>query len=165
MKRLHVHVAVESLSDSISFYSVMFGAEPAVRKGDYAKWMLDDPRVNFAISQRGRAPGLDHLGIQVDDAGELAEVARRLTKAGKPVFEQKATTCCYARSDKAWVNDPQGIAWETFHTFGENTIYGEDQPAVELCCAEEPCGTADAGTTHGKPATAAGNGSACCAAV
>ena len=154
MKRLHVHVAVESLSDSISFYSVMFGAEPAVRKGDYAKWMLDDPRVNFAISQRGRAPGLDHLGIQVDDAGELAEVARRLTKAGKPVFEQKATTCCYARSDKAWVNDPQGIAWETFRTldsipvFGGDTHVGAAPPTA--CCAPaavkrvEPAGLASA---------------------
>lgn len=159
MKRLHVHVAVDNLADSIGFYAVMFGAEPTVRKHDYAKWMLDDPRVNFAISQRGRAAGLDHLGIQVDDAAELAEVAGRLTKAGKRIVEQKATTCCYARSDKAWISDPQGIAWETFHTFGDSTAYGDDQSAAEICCADEAC------ATEGEAATPAAKSSACCAAA
>lgn len=164
MKRLHVHVAVDDLADSIGFYATMFGAEPDVRKPDYAKWMLDDPRVNFAISQRGRAAGLDHLGIQVDDAGELAEVAGRLTKAGRKIFEQKATTCCYARSDKAWITDPTGIAWETFHSFGDSTVYGEDQPAEEICCADSACGAEDAGAASEKPAPAAKAG-ACCAAA
>lgn len=164
MKRLHVHVAVDDLADSIGFYATMFGAEPTVRKHDYAKWMLDDPRVNFAISQRGRAAGLDHLGIQVDDAGELAEVAGRLTKAGKKIVEQTATTCCYARSDKAWITDPTGIAWETFHSFGDSTVYGEDQPVEEICCADDACGAAETEPTSAKPA-ASGKAGACCAAA
>jgi catechol 2,3-dioxygenase-like lactoylglutathione lyase family enzyme len=141
MKRLHVHVAVDDLAQSIGFYATLFGSEPSVRKHDYAKWMLDDPRVNFAISRRDRAAGLDHLGIQVDDDAELTEIAGRLARAGQPVHEQKATTCCYARSDKAWVNDPQGIAWETFRTFGDSTAYGEDLAVPEVCCPEDSCGT------------------------
>ena len=130
MKRLHVHVAVEDLARSIGFYSTLFGAEPAVLKDDYAKWMLDDPRVNFAISDRARAPGVDHLGIQVETGPELAELAGRLKAAGEVTRDQVATTCCYAKGDKAWVNDPSGIRWETFHTFGEATAYGEDEPDV-----------------------------------
>ena len=102
----------------------MFATAPTVRKADYAKWMLDDPRVNFAISQRGAAAGVDHLGIQVEDAAELAEVADRLAQAPAPVLEEKAVTCCYAKSDKQWIADPQGIAWETFLTHGEATVYG-----------------------------------------
>lgn len=126
MKRLHVHVSVEDLAESTRFYSAMFGAGPTVAKPDYAKWMLDDPRVNFAISARGRAPGLDHLGLQVETPDELSEVYARLQKAGRPVLEEGETTCCYARSEKAWTADPQGILWESFLTTGESTVYGDD---------------------------------------
>ena len=125
MKRLHVHVAVENLPQSIGFYSALFAAEPAVVKTDYAKWMLDDPRVNFAISTRGREAGLDHLGIQVENAEELSEVYARLRQAGGNVIEQGQTTCCYAKSEKAWIDDPAGISWETFLTSGESTTYGD----------------------------------------
>ena len=123
MKRLHVHMAVENLPQSIGFYSALFAAPPAVVKTDYAKWMLDDPRVNFAISTRGRQPGLDHLGIQVENADELQEVYARLHKAGGNIIEQGQTACCYAKSEKSWIDDPAGIAWETFLTTGENTTY------------------------------------------
>jgi len=126
MKRMHVHVAVEDLAQSIGFYSALFAAEPAVVKADYAKWMLDDPRVNFAISTRGRAPGLDHLGIQVESQDELGDVYARLRQAGGAVLEQGETTCCYAKSEKSWIEDPSGIAWETFLTTGESTDYGID---------------------------------------
>jgi catechol 2,3-dioxygenase-like lactoylglutathione lyase family enzyme len=132
MKRLHVHVAVEDLAKSVSFYSTLFGAEPRVVKDDYAKWMLDDPRVNFAISDRSRVPGVDHLGIQVETGDELAELADRLKAAGEVTRDQEATTCCYAKSDKAWVTDPTGVRWETFYTFGEAVTYGEDEPDVAL---------------------------------
>jgi catechol 2,3-dioxygenase-like lactoylglutathione lyase family enzyme len=144
MKRLHVHVAVNDLQQSIGFYSALFDAEPAVTKSDYAKWMLDDPRVNFAISTRGRQPGLDHLGIQVEDKTELHEVYARLRKAGGTIIEQGATACCYARSEKSWIDDPTGIAWETFHTTGENTEYGDGSGEREAriahttsCCAPQ----------------------------
>jgi catechol 2,3-dioxygenase-like lactoylglutathione lyase family enzyme len=125
MKRMHVHVAVEDLPKSIGFYSALFDAQPAVVKSDYAKWMLTDPRVNFAISTRGREPGLDHLGIQVESQTELHEVYARLKKAGGTVIEQRATACCYAKSEKSWIDDPAGISWETFHTTGENINYGD----------------------------------------
>jgi predicted enzyme related to lactoylglutathione lyase len=125
MKRMHVHVAVDDLKQSIGFYSSLFAAEPSVVKQDYAKWMLDDPRVNFAISARGRAPGLDHLGIQVENKDELNEVYARLRRAGGKVIEQGETSCCYAKSEKSWIDDPAGIAWETFLTFGESTDYGD----------------------------------------
>jgi predicted enzyme related to lactoylglutathione lyase len=125
MKRIHVHVAVEDLRYSIGFYSALFATQPAVIKTDYAKWMLDDPRVNFAISTRGRQPGLDHLGIQVEDKEELQEVYARLQKAGGSVIEQGQTSCCYAKSEKSWIDDPAGIAWETFLTTGESTKYGD----------------------------------------
>jgi catechol 2,3-dioxygenase-like lactoylglutathione lyase family enzyme len=141
MKRLHVHVAVDNLEKSIGFYSTLFAAKPSLAKGDYAKWMLDDPRVNFAISTRaGRADGVDHLGIQVETDAELRELAQRLKAAGETTRDQEATTCCYARSNKAWVDDPSGIRWETFFTFGDATSYGEDEPAVakapeQSCCS------------------------------
>jgi predicted enzyme related to lactoylglutathione lyase len=125
MKRLHIHMAVEDLPRSIGFYSALFAAEPAVVKTDYAKWMLDDPRVNFAISTRGRQPGLDHLGIQVENSDELQEVYARLHKAGGDVIAQGATACCYAKSEKSWIDDPAGIAWETFLTTGESIDYGD----------------------------------------
>jgi predicted enzyme related to lactoylglutathione lyase len=125
MKRLHVHVSVEDLLHSMRFYSVLFAAQPSVVKSDYAKWMLEDPRVNFAISTRGREPGLNHLGIQVENTDELQEVYARLRQAGGDVTEQGQTTCCYAKSEKSWIDDPAGIAWETFHTRGESTVYGD----------------------------------------
>src|SRR5512145_1260587 len=117
MKRLHVHVSVDDLAASIHFYNTLFAAEPTVRKSDYAKWMLEDPRVNFAISQRGAATGIRHLGIQVEDRAELADVYSRLTRAeGAAVLEEGATSCCYAKSEKTWIEDPQGVQWETFLT-------------------------------------------------
>ena len=125
MKRFHVHVAVDDLQQSIGFYSALFAVEPSVLKPDYAKWMLDDPRVNFAISTRGRAAGLDHLGIQADSGDELNEIYARLHKAGGNVVAQGQTSCCYAKSEKSWIDDPSGIAWETFHTTGESTDYGD----------------------------------------
>jgi catechol 2,3-dioxygenase-like lactoylglutathione lyase family enzyme len=150
MKRLHLHVSVPDLSQSIRFYETLFGAKPSVVKDDYAKWMLDDPRVNFAISQRERAVGVDHVGIQVDSAAELGELAGRLKAAGEKTFDEAATTCCYAKSDKSWVADPAGLRWETFFTFGEATTYGTSAAlaaleAAEAAPAPEPalagCGT------------------------
>ena|SRR5690242_15851166 len=142
MRRLHVHVAVDDLTTSIAFYSTLFASAPSVVKPDYAKWMLDDPRVNFAISARGRAPGLDHLGIQVESEEELKEVYARLRWAGRQVVEQGQTNCCYAKSKKSWIDDPAGIAWETFLTFGETTDYGDGSGEREArivetkaCCA------------------------------
>lgn len=140
MKRLHVHVAVESLAASVRFYSTLFAAEPAVLKADYAKWMLEDPRVNFAISQRGAEPGIGHLGIQVEDRAELEDVYARLKRAEKPVIEEGSTTCCYAKSEKSWIEDPQGVLWETFLTVAESTVYGREGIAQEgKRTAESPC--------------------------
>jgi catechol 2,3-dioxygenase-like lactoylglutathione lyase family enzyme len=146
MKRFHVHVSVADLSKSVRFYSELFGAEPSVRKPDYAKWMLEDPRVNFAISERGAAPpSIEHLGIQVEDRAELAEVYDRLKRAGGPVFEEGATTCCYAQSEKNWIDDPQGVQWETFLTTGESTEYGSDPTrataggTTEASCCTPTC--------------------------
>ena len=127
MKRLHVNLAVKDLGQSVRFYSTLFAAEPTVLKPDYAKWMLEDPRVNFAISTRGAVHGVDHLGIQVDSREELAELAGRLETAGTTVHDKGEAHCCYARSDKAWVRDPEGLAWESFYTFGSETLYGEDR--------------------------------------
>jgi hypothetical protein len=124
MKRLHVHVSVDDLAGSIRFYSTLFAAEPSVVKPDYAKWMLDDPRVNFAISSGGGGSGISHLGIQAEDEAELAEISGRLARAERPVVEEKGAVCCYARSDKHWIADPQGVPWETFYTHGEATVYG-----------------------------------------
>lgn len=150
MKRLHLHVSVPDLAQSIQFYETLFGAAPSVVKDDYAKWMLEDPRVNFAISQRDRAAGVDHVGIQVDSTAELAELSGRLKAAGAQTFDEQATTCCYAKSDKSWVADPSGVRWETFYTFGEATTYGTSdalaaleaaKPQAAACCgapAPEP---------------------------
>jgi catechol 2,3-dioxygenase-like lactoylglutathione lyase family enzyme len=143
MKRMHVHVSVSDLEASIRFYSTLFAAEPTVRKVDYAKWMLDDPRVNFAISQRAAAVGIEHLGIQVEDAVELQEVYARLGRADRPVLEEGKATCCYAESEKSWIEDPQGIQWETFLTTGESTVYGRDPVKRATTEASEAarCGT------------------------
>jgi catechol 2,3-dioxygenase-like lactoylglutathione lyase family enzyme len=169
MKRLHVNLAVADIAASVRFYTGLFGAEPTVLKPDYAKWMLDDPRVNFAIAARGRRPGLDHLGIQAEDRAELAEVYGRLKAAEGPVLEQGDVACCYARSEKAWVADPQGVAWEAFFTHGEATVYGDGtgeaptrgEPAGRAaapCCALSPASAApssDAGSCCAPAATAA----------
>lgn len=142
MNRFHVHLNVADLAASVRFYSQLFAAGPTVLKDDYAKWMLDDPRVNFAISTRDRAPGLDHVGIQVDSAAELGELSGRLKAAGAQTFDEEATTCCYAKSDKSWVSDPAGMHWETFFTFGEATTYGEDAAQAALEAAVGCCGPA-----------------------
>ena len=131
MKRLHVHVGVSDLDQSIGFYSTLFAAQPTVVKDDYAKWMLDDPRVNFAISSGNHArKGIEHLGIQVESSDELSEVYGRLKAADRPVLEEGTTTCCYAKSEKSWIADPDGVVWEAFQTNGEATVYG-DSPALE----------------------------------
>lgn len=139
MKRFHVHVAVDDLANSIRFYSTLFAVRPTVTKPDYAKWMLEDPRVNFAISKRGAHAGIEHLGIQVDNETELTEVYGRLAKADAPVIEEKDITCCYAKSDKQWIDDPQGVSWETFMSHGESTTYGGCESHFTPA-AEEPMG-------------------------
>jgi len=142
MKRFHVHVSVHDLEQSIRFYSALFGAEPAVKKPDYAKWMLEDPRINFAISNRRARAGIDHLGLQAEEGAELEEIGTRLAQADVSTTAQKGANCCYARSDKYWTIDPQGIAWEAFHTLDSVPLYGSDtrssatpERAKAACCA------------------------------
>lgn len=139
MSRLHIHIAVDDLPRNINFYSAMFGASPSVVKADYAKWQLEDPKVNFAISARGRKAGLDHVGIQADSADELAAIEARLQQANLPGEAQIGATCCYAKSDKYWSVDPQGIAWEAFHTLGEAALFTETAPmeSGSACCAPQ----------------------------
>jgi len=141
MKRFHVHVAVDDLDANVRFYSTVFGTSPAVLESDYAKWMLDDPRVNFAISRRGLRSGIDHLGVQVESEEELASLRARIQRAEIAALDQPNASCCYARSDKYWVTDPQGIAWESFHTLDAVPVYGEDagpsgtrEVAAAACC-------------------------------
>ena len=139
MKRFHVHVSVENLAESIRFYSALFHRSPAVEKSDYAKWMLDDPFINFAISARGGKAGLDHLGFQVENDEELQHINERLTKAELPIKAQTGTSCCYAKSDKYWTVDPQGIAWEAFHTLAEVPTFNRSTPESPIaeekaCC-------------------------------
>ncbi len=132
MKRMHLHVGVSDIDTSVAFYNVLFAAEPAVRKSDYAKWMLEDPRINFAISSTDHtAIGIEHIGLQVETSEELAQVHSRLKSAGRPVLEEGAANCCYAKSEKNWITDPDGVIWETFLTNGETTAYG-DKPVEEL---------------------------------
>lgn len=140
MKRFHVHVAVHDLEQSIRFYKAMFDAEPTVLRDDYAKWQLDDPRVNFAISQRSSKAGVDHLGIQAENGEELARLRSQLAQADVAIMDQSNATCCYAKSDKHWTMDPQGIAWESFHTLEAAPRYGDDtrlqvRQAKAACCA------------------------------
>lgn len=150
MNRFHVHVRVGNVDKAIPFYTTLFGTKPTVVKPDYAKWMLEDPRVNFAISMRGDgAMGVDHLGIQVEADGELRELAGRLHSAGESTLDEEAVTCCYAKGNKSWVNDPAGVRWETFFTFGEATTYGESTSAKGLaapgggaCCSASAPSTA-----------------------
>jgi catechol 2,3-dioxygenase-like lactoylglutathione lyase family enzyme len=139
MKRFHVHVAVDNLADSIRFYSTLFGQQPAVLKDDYAKWMVDDPRINFAVSHRGHASGVNHLGIQVETDAELSDARNRMASADVALIDQTDASCCYAKSDKYWTIDPQGIAWETYRTMGSIETFGGDaapQSQVEQagCC-------------------------------
>jgi catechol 2,3-dioxygenase-like lactoylglutathione lyase family enzyme len=138
MKRFHVHVAVADLDQSIGFYSTLFGSEPTVRKSDYAKWMLEDPRINFAVSRRTEKFGVNHLGLQVDSDDELKSMRDRLEKADGAMLEEVGAQCCYAKSDKYWITDPQGVAWETFHSLGAIPVYGEEEAKESTCCAPEP---------------------------
>ena len=159
MNRFHVHLNVADLGASIRFYTELFAAEPTLRKDDYAKWMLQDPRVNFAISSTGRAPGIDHLGLQADSGEELAALGRRLDAAGGSVLPEAATVCCYAQSDKLWTEDPQGTRWETFHTFGESTTYHGGESA----CATDGAGCSPDPKAIAAMATAAKPTGSCCA--
>ncbi len=136
MKRFHVHVAVDNLTDNIRFYSTLFGSEPTVAKDDYAKWMLDDPRINFAISSRGGAAGIDHLGLQVDSDAELHAMRDQLSAADAGMVTETGANCCYARSDKYWTTDPQGIAWETWHTLASIPVFGGCDEAVRAAFAD-----------------------------
>ena len=140
MKRLHIHIGVEKLDDSIKFYSALFGAKPIRAKSDYAKWMLDDPRVNFAISTRASKKGVDHLGIQVEEDGELAEIRERLKSADLSVFDEGETVCCYAKSEKSWVQDPAGIPWEAYKTMEDAQIFAEKMEESGACCTPETMG-------------------------
>ena len=139
MKRFHVHISVNNLSDSIRFYSALFGAEPSVTQADYAKWLLDDPRLNFALSQRGTKAGLDHFGLQVESESELEALNQQFSQAALPVTEQKAAACCYSQSNKYWTIAPQGIPWESFHSLANIPVFGEDTPlpvkkTESVCC-------------------------------
>jgi catechol 2,3-dioxygenase-like lactoylglutathione lyase family enzyme len=150
MKRFHVHVSVQDLPESLRFYSDLFGTPPSVVKDDYAKWMLEDPRINFAISRRGRAAGVNHLGFQVDSDEELKDLREQVSKAGIAALDQAGASCCYAKSDKYWIEDPQGVAWETFHTLGSVPIFGEEAGHggdKSACCV---------------PTEKTGSGTACC---
>ena len=166
MKRFHAHVHVDDLAQSIAFYSKLFAAAPTRVEADYAKWMLEDPRVNFAISTRGAKPGLDHFGMQTDDAAELAELKARAEAADMTLLDEGNTTCCYARSEKHWVTDPQGIAWEHFHTLGDIPVFNEAAPssAAGACCtpaAAAPAPAAPRAACCG-PATATNSKTSCC---
>ena len=164
MKRFHVHAHVEDLQASVAFYSRMFGAAPARVESDYAKWMLEDPRINFAISTRGGAAGVDHLGIQTDSAEELAELKARAQAADLALQDEGETTCCYARSEKHWVTDPQGIAWEHFHTLDNIPVFSQKQASADAgsaCCAT-PAQAAPRGKPIGIPVAEAKPASSCC---
>mgnify|MGYP001416593228 FL=1 len=154
MKRFHVHLHVQDLAQSIAFYARLFDAAPTRQESDYAKGMLDDPPVNFAISTRGSTPGLDHLGIQTDDAAELAALKARAEAADLALLDEGATTCCYARSEKHWITDPQGVAWEHFHTLGDIPVFREradEAAAPAACCAPKATAPTAGPTVRGKP--------------
>jgi hypothetical protein len=170
MKRFHVHVSVADLPQSIGFYSKLFGTPPTVEKPDYAKWMLDDPRVNFAISKRGHTPGVNHLGFQVDSEAELTELRGQVAAADIAALDEGKAACCYAKSDKYWVEDPQGIAWETFHTLGSIPVFGEDATPATVsegaCCvplAKQAGDKAEAACCVPNAKTVETKASACCA--
>lgn len=166
MQRFHVHLHVDDLAQNIAFYTRLFGAEPTRVERDYAKWMLEDPRVNFAISTRGHhPPGLDHLGFQVDASEELADLKARAQAADMAVLDEGSTTCCYARSDKHWITDPQGIAWEHFHSLENIPVFHEasDAPAANrACCTPKAAAPAPATTTSCCAPRSGSNPSTCC---
>lgn len=138
MKRLHVHVTVPNIEESVKFYSTLFGAQPIKLKSDYAKWLLEDPKVNFAISSRNQKTGFDHFGIQVEEDSELNEVRERLSKADVKTFDEGETTCCYAKAEKSWVMDPAGLPWETYKMMEDAETFGTDrkeEPQAAACCA------------------------------
>ncbi len=140
MKRFHIHIGVTDLAQSVQFYSTLFGQKPAKLKEDYAKWMLEDPRINFAISTRAEEEGVDHLGIQVDEESELTEITERLKKSDLKISDEGETTCCYAESTKAWVQDPSGVAWETYRTMGDAELFHakpESDEASDSCCVSD----------------------------
>lgn len=140
MKRFHVHVTVKDIGESVRFYSKVFGVEPTVLEHDYAKWMVDDPRINFAISAHGgRSTGVNHLGLQVDSDEELKGMRAQLAAADDGLTEESGVNCCYAKSDKYWVTDPQGIAWETWHNLGSVARYGEEQQRVDASSRSSGC--------------------------
>lgn len=138
MKRFHIHVGVDNLAESVQFYSTLFGAKPSKLKEDYAKWMLEDPKINFAISTRTNTKGVDHLGIQVDESMELSELTERLKKADLKIYGEGEVTCCYAESSKAWVQDPSGIAWEAYHSMNDAEVFSEKPKTEAACCAPAP---------------------------
>lgn len=169
MKRFHVHLHVDDIARSVDFYSKLFAAAPSRVEGDYAKWMLDDPRINFAISTRGSKPGIDHLGFQTDDSTELSELKTRAEQADLAMLDESEASCCYARSEKHWVTDPQGIAWENFHTLGNIPVFGgSSEPAASApesaCCAPAtPAPAAACCAPTGKLASIrVTSGSSCC---
>lgn len=156
MKRMHIHVGVDKLDDSIKFYSALFGAEPVKTRDDYAKWMLDDPRINFAISTRAKS-GVDHLGLQVDEQHELDALRERLETADMSLFDEGETVCCYARSDKSWVTDPAGIAWEAYQTMEDVQLFsGSAVPEEGACCAPETKDQPDGREPYAKTAGCCG---------
>jgi lactoylglutathione lyase len=161
MKRFHVHLHVDDLARSVAFYSRLFAAEPARIEADYAKWMLEDPRVNFAISTRGQAAGIDHLGFQVDDASELSELKARAESADMALLDEGQTTCCYSKSEKHWVTDPQGVAWEHFHTLDSIPVFSEKGALVDAAAATSACcaPSTPRGKAVGIPVR---SGSSCC---
>jgi catechol 2,3-dioxygenase-like lactoylglutathione lyase family enzyme len=160
MKRFHVHVSVDDLDANIRFYSTVFGVPPTVVKPDYAKWMLDDPRVNFALSKRGAPAGVDHLGVQVDSDEELAQMREQVGRAQIAALDQTGAACCYARSNKYWVTDPQGIAWETFHTLDSVPVYGEDNRGAQA--AQEPAACCTPAAKVSRIPVQAAPASGCC---
>ena len=160
MKRFHVHVSVDDLETNVRFYSTVFGAPPTVRKDDYAKWMIEDPRVNFAISRRGAKLGLDHLGLQVESDDELAVLRGQVERAEIAALDQTDAACCYAKSDKYWITDPQGIAWETFHTLDAIPVFGEDNRTGQPAQSDTACCTPAAKLVR-IPVKAAAGGSCC----
>lgn len=138
MKTLHVHIGVENIDESVKFYNALFGIEPVKTKDDYAKWMLDDPRVNFAISTRAGKQGVDHLGIQVGEPAELEGIRAKMSAANISTHSDGETTCCYAKSEKSWVKDPSGVAWEAYHTMEDSELFSEKVAIVEgACCVPD----------------------------
>ncbi len=151
MKRMHIHVGVKSIDDSVRFYSALFGADPVKQKPDYAKWMLEDPRINFAISTRAGKVGVDHMGLQVDNADELNALRDQMSAANISTHSDGETTCCYSKSEKSWVEDPNGVAWEAYHTMEDAQIFSSNDKSEDgACCVPETKGQASCCTPSEK---------------